>query len=424
MTVMLLPLSAFAQKLIPVADGWANNSVNVTVFRKNSLVTHNNVQFTAFYDPEGYMTLAKRKLNSLEWEIHKTQYKGNVKDAHNVICIMVDGDGYLHVSWDHHGHPIRYAKGIGPMSLELGDKDPMTGLNENKVTYPEFYKMPNGDLIFMYRDGQSGGGNLVLNRYDLKSRRWEQLHKNLIDGENKRNAYWQSFVDQKGIIHLSWVWRETGDVATNHDLCYARSLDGGKTWENSKGDKYAVPVTAETAEYACLIPQNSELINQTTMTADNQGNPYIATYWREQDSEIPQYHVVYHDGDRWNSLNLGFRKTPFSLKGHGTKSIPISRPQLIAKKKGGNVKLGLLFRDEERGKKASLAICENPEKNNWKIKDLTSFPVDSWEPSFDTELWRDKGILHVFIQRADQVDGEGQANILPQKVQILEVDKF
>ncbi|QIK59154.1 neuraminidase [Dysgonomonas sp. HDW5A] len=417
----LLPQLIYSQQLVPVGDGWANNSLNVTVFRKNSLVTYKDTQFIAYYDNDGFLILGKRKLPKREWTIHKTQYTGNVNDAHNSISIMADGDGYLHVSWDHHGHPLRYAKSIAPLSLELGDKQSMTGELEENVTYPEFYKMPNGDLIFIYRDGQSGKGNLVLNRYNVKTKTWNQLQKNLIDGEGKRNAYAQSCVDDKGVIHISWVWRETPDVATNHDLCYAKSLDGGITWMNSKGKIYILPIIAETSEYAALIPQNSELINQTAMTTDSKGNPYIATYWREKNSDIPQYHIVYNKHNEWRVLNLNFRNTSFSLKGGGTKRIPISRPQLIVDTKGKNTNLFLLFRDEEREGKVSMAVCKDVDGNKWTVRDLTDFSVGSWEPSFDTELWRNKKQLHIFVQKADQVDGEGKADIAPQKVQVLEV---
>jgi hypothetical protein len=67
----------------------------------------------------------------------------------------------------------------------------------------------------------------------------------------------------------TWVWRETWDVATNHDICYAKSVDGGKTWQKSGGEKYELPITAASAEYACRVPQKSELINQTSMCVDS-----------------------------------------------------------------------------------------------------------------------------------------------------------
>lgn len=416
--ICLSGLSLNSQTLVPVDKGWANNSVNTTIFRKNSLVTHENIQFIAYYNADGFLTLGKRNIYKKDWTIHKTQYKGNVNDAHNVISIMVDGEGFLHVAWDHHGHPLRYAKGKTPLSLELGEKEPMTGQLETNITYPQFFCMLNGNLIFMYRDGQSGRGNLVINHYDVKTKSWSQKQSNLIDGQNQRNAYWQACVDNKGIIHLSWVWRETWDVSTNHDLCYARSSDFGLTWEKSNGEKYALPITKDNAEYICYIPQNRELINQTSITTDKKGEVYIATYWRDEDLQVPQYRVIYSDNGKWKNINTGFRSTPFSLNGGGTKKIPISRPQIVAKDK----KVYVLFRDEERDSKVSVAICNNLTKNKWNIHDLTDFSVGSWEPSYDTELWRKSDKLYLFVQHTEQVDGEGKANIPPKMIYVLEVD--
>ena len=180
---------------------------------------------------------------------------------------------------------MNYCRSIAPHSLELGEKEPMTGVDEGNVTYPEFYLLSGGDLLFAYRSGSSGRGNLVMNRYSLKEKKWSRVQDVLIDGENKRNAYWQLYVDELGTIHLSWVWRETWHVETNHDLCYARSFDNGVTWYKANDKKYDLPIRLGNAEYACRIPQNSELINQTSMSADAGGNPYIASYWRDPDSE-------------------------------------------------------------------------------------------------------------------------------------------
>jgi hypothetical protein len=120
---------------------WAGNSVNTVIFRKNSLVTHDSIQFMAYYNQQGYLCLGKRTLSDELWEIRQTAYQGNIKDAHNSISIMTDGAGYLHVSWDHHGHPLNYAKSMYPLSLELGSKQSMTATTEQDVTYPEFYKV-------------------------------------------------------------------------------------------------------------------------------------------------------------------------------------------------------------------------------------------------------------------------------------------
>ncbi len=420
---LLLFLSACnPQKTVQtdIGSGWNNNSVNTVKFRKNALTTYNHYQFTGYYDENSNLILAKRKVNSSDWEKVKTPYKGNTKDAHNDISIAIDGDGFLHISWDHHDTKLRYAKGKSPMSLDLGEEQSMTGKEELKVTYPQFYNLPNGNLLFFYRSGASGRGNMVINWYDLKSKTWSQLQQNLVNGEEKRSAYWQSCVDQQGVIHLSWVWRESWDVSTNHDLCYARSKDGGITWEKSSGENYKLPITASTAEIAWKIPQKSSLINQTSMATDENGNPYIATYWSE--NKIPQYQIIYLRNGNWKKISTQFRKTPFYLGGGGTKQIPISRPDILIANKGNNSKLYLLFRDEERGNKISLAYIQFNKESNWKIVDLTKDSVGQWEPNYDNSLWEKENKLHIFMQNVTQIDGEGLAKIAPSNVSVIEVN--
>ncbi len=407
-------------QLVPVDKGWAKNSINTVIFRRNSVVSHLDNQYVAYYDADGFVVLAKRKLGSTKWEIHKTQYTGNIKDAHNSISLIVDGDGYLHMSWDHHNNPLNYCKSKEPGSLELTEPLSMSGIKEDKVTYPEFYRLPNGDLLFLFRDGASGRGNLMMNHYDLKSRTWTQRQDAFINGEGERNAYWQMCTDPQGAIHISWVWRETGDVATNHDLAYAKSTDGGKTWQKSTGELYQLPITKANAEYAAFIPQSSELTNTTSMCADSKGRPYIATYWRSQDSEIPQYHLVFHDGKQWQIQQISKRKTPFSLSGRGEKRVPISRCQIFADSDGLTDKAYMLFRDIERKDRVSIAICENLDNREWQIKDLTDFAVGMWEPCYDTELWKCNKVLHVFLQKVGQGDGGALEEIPPQEISILE----
>ncbi|HEX9601603.1 MAG TPA: BNR repeat-containing protein [Mariniflexile sp.] len=402
-----------------VGNGWGSNSVNTVKFRKNALTTYKDVQFTAYYNQAGYLILGKRHTKSSNWTTLKTPYKGHIKDAHNSISIAVDGSGYLHVSWDHHNTKLRYAISKEPLGLELGEEMLMTGFQEEKVTYPEFYNLPNGNLVFFHRSGESGRGNLVINSYDIGTKKWSQLQSNLIDGEDKRSAYWQACVDANGVIHISWVWRETWGVETNHDLCYARSKDGGKTWEKSTGETYKLPITLASAEMAWKIPQNSNLINQTAMSTDSHGNPYIVTYFNE--ATIPQYQMVYLKNNKWKKVNTGFRKTPFLLGGGGTKKIPIARPDILI----GNIEkqtlVAILFRDEERGNKVSLAYSFLNDELPWKVVDLSEQGVGQWEPNYDIALWKNKKELHVFLQNVTQIDGEGVAEKNASEIKILTV---
>jgi hypothetical protein len=98
----------------------------------------------------------------------------------------------------------------------------------------------------------------------------------------------------------------------------------------------------------------------------------------------------------------------------------------------------LIFRDAERGDRVSLAHVSDLEaatvqasdpkarkvkaETAWTVTDLTDFPVGAWEPSFDTDLWREHNRLHLYVQTVGQGDGERLTNTLPQEVYILEAE--
>lgn len=60
----LSAISSHSQKMVYVAEGYSQTSVNTTVFRNSSIVTFKDYQYIAFYDEEGYMVVGKRKLSS------------------------------------------------------------------------------------------------------------------------------------------------------------------------------------------------------------------------------------------------------------------------------------------------------------------------------------------------------------------------
>ncbi|HMJ69286.1 MAG TPA: BNR repeat-containing protein [Cyclobacteriaceae bacterium] len=415
---LLLTLSAHAQfQMDTLGLGWSKTSVNAVIFRKNSVTSFKDTSYVSYYDTTGRVVIAFKRGKEQPWSSARTSFKGNVADAHNSISMITDGEGYLHLAWDHHNNKLNYARSNGHGSIEMRPGR-MTGKNEEHVTYPEFHRMPNGDLIFLYRDGESGRGNLVMNRYDIKEHRWLRVQDNLIDGENERNAYWQAFVSQDGTIHISWVWREEPDVATNHDMCYARSRDGGVTWEKANGEKYTLPVRAGNAEYARMIPQQSELINQTSMSTTADGHPVIATYWRTADSTVPQFFIIWYDGKSWKHEQVSRRTQPFSLKGGGTKKIPISRPQVVVSGRVKKMKVRVIYRDNERGHLVTVATRS---AKGWTYEDMIPCDDSAWEPSYDHELFRSTGELRLFVQDVGQGDGEKLSDKKPTPVVIMTV---
>jgi len=396
-------------RLIPISGAaFAGSSVNVVANVRQSVFTHGRTQFAAFYDADRFMVLARRSRDDDRWETRRTAHQGNAADAHNSISLVVDGAGILHVAWDHHASPLNYARGVAPGSLELGPRLAMTGQRESRVTYPQFSRLPGGDLLFLYRDGASGRGTLVLNRYVVAKGAWTAVQTNLIDGEGERSPYWDMTIDRQGTLHLAWVWRESPDVATNHDICYARSADEGRTWSGSDGIRVAVPITARTAEYAVRIPQNSNLMNSPAITADDGGRPYVTTYWSATPGAAPRFHVVHREGAAWRIIEGPARTDVFTLSGGGTKAPPISRAVVLVEPDGRASRIHLIYRDSgpAGGGRVTAATLERPGGRTWAVRDLTSEPVGAWEPAIDPTAWAGLREVHMLVQRVTQRDGD------------------
>jgi hypothetical protein len=365
------------------------------------------------------MIIGKRELGEPYFTVTDNNIYGWPNDAHNSICIMTDGDGYLHVVMGHHNNALAYYKSNAPGSTTVSAVTMIAGgTYANSVTYPEFYRLKNGDLLFVYRNGGSGDGYMVLNRYNNAAKTWSRVHDRLVygtGGGKTYSPYWQMYLDDYGVngrLHLSWVFRESSDVRTNSNMYYAYSDDEGVTWRRkSDGQAYTNTagqpiITPANAEKVWDIAQDQNLMNQTSMTSDKDGNPYIATYWGRP---TMQYRVIYHNGTSWQSSQVSSRtaqddsgSTPY-LSGGGTKLVPIARPRMVARydEASGKTKAYYIVRVGEWGSKVSLYQTEDISSGAWTIRDLTDFSVLYWEPSNDTELWKSQGKLHIFVQFAD-----------------------
>jgi hypothetical protein len=392
-------------RLLSVGPGYSGSSVNVVANRRHAMFTHARMQFAAYYDGDNYLVMARRALDSDEWVTRRSQFKGNAKDAHNSISIGIDGDGFVHVAWDHHDNPLNYARSARSLELELARVSGMTGIAEQRVTYPEFHLLADGDLLFLYRDGQSGRGRLVLNRYSVKERAWRTVQTNLIDGKGARSPYWSLAIDRDGGVHLAWTWRETPDVATNHDLAYAFSRDGGLTWSAIRGSPLHIPLTVATDSYAAKIPAQRNLMNPPWITADWRGRPYIVSYWSDSSDSPAQFRVVHHLKGTWQTETITRRAQKFELAGTGTRRPPISRGVLLVEGSNDEPAAHLIYRDDAHGGGALLLSTDRISSTEWRERELLRGSLGAWEPTIDPVQWQRFQELHLLIQPVQQRDG-------------------
>jgi len=244
-----------------------------------AMLTHSNRQFLAYYNAERGMTLAQRELNTNAWTFVELPSKLEW-DSHNYVTMAVDEAGYVHVSGNMHCVPLVYFRSEKPLDIRtMRPVHRMTGEREKRVTYPKFLKGPDGSLVFTYRDGRSGDGVQIWNRYDCAAQRWTRLlDVPLFDGQGRMNAYPQGPVLGKdGFYHLTWMWRDTPACETCHDISYIRSRDL-KHWENAFGKPLELPVRLGSDVVVDPVPIKGGLINPCQAVGFDAQGRVIVTY--------------------------------------------------------------------------------------------------------------------------------------------------
>ncbi|MBC2596006.1 BNR-4 repeat-containing protein [Ruficoccus amylovorans] len=264
------------------------------------LLTVPPYQYVAYYDADRQMTIAQRRLDSSDWTYKRLPSKLGW-DSHNYIVMALDKEGYIHVSGNMHVNPLVYFRSTQPYDVTTLEAAPMTGRDEQRVTYPRFMKNADGDLVFYYRDGSSGNGVNYYNIYDTDTQKWKRLiDRSILDGESMMNAYpLGPTLGPDGYYHMSWVWRDTVDCETNHDLSYARSRDLVH-WETAAGEPLKLPLTIETPGLIVdPIPVEGGIINGSGKIGFDSKGRVVLTYHKfDEQGNTQLYHARWED-DHW-----------------------------------------------------------------------------------------------------------------------------
>jgi len=85
-------------------------AINGKSFQQEAIISHGAYQYLVYYNAQRNVCLSRRKLPAGQWEtIRFTDYLFQSNDAHNTISMGIcPNDGTIHLSFDHHGHPLHY----------------------------------------------------------------------------------------------------------------------------------------------------------------------------------------------------------------------------------------------------------------------------------------------------------------------------
>ena len=338
------PVVALRLDVEPV---WAGHPVGFC------LLTQGRHQYAVYYDANRRMSVAQRTLASGKWRIHKLPSPAAVIgwDSHNYVTMAVDDEGTLHLSGNMHCRPLLYWRSAEPYdAASLKPVHRMTGRNERRCTYPKFLRGPDGRLIFHYRDGGSGNGAEICNVYDVKKKAWRRLLDTpLTDGRGKMNAYHVGPTrGPDGWYHMTWVWRDTPDCSTNHDLCYARSRDLVR-WQTAGGKRIALPITPGTKGVVVdpVPPRGGMLNGNGRIGFDGRGRVVLAYHKFDSAGNTQAYNARW-EGDRWRIYRTSNWKYRWYFLGGGSINTEIRLGPVVARPDG---KLEQAFRHVRHGSK-------------------------------------------------------------------------
>lgn len=284
---------AAAQKIEAIDRVWAGHDGAFAL-----VVTDARI-YVGYYDAERQLSVASRPRDSASWTYTRLPtWVG--WDAHNRVAMGIDAAGHLHVAANMHNDPLIYFR-----TSEAGDVRTLARVatmadtgTERSMTYPEFLKDSNGRLIFKYRDGGSGRGREIYNVLDGSD--WKRLlDAPLADGQGRRSAYFVGPVSgPDGWFHLTWVWRDTPDAATNHDLSYARSRDLVR-WQRSDGTPLALPIRLGDGEVIDPVPAHGGMINNNTMPSFDAAGRVVIAFHKFDAAGNTQVHVARRETTGW-----------------------------------------------------------------------------------------------------------------------------
>lgn len=304
-------------------------------------ITYKNYQYVSYYESNGEIIIARRKLKPEGvWTKSVLQdYKIKSQDRHNKVAIAIsEGDGTIHLAFDHHNTPTlnyaRTAPGVAdhPDDIVWDNKiftyTPNLGIDEKTglVTYPSFIPLQGtGDLLIYYRTGGAVGGEMNLVHYYSETQKWKFIGQiSSKEGHYKgnfgtRGPYHAGFhSDAKGNLYVAWLWREDFELRQdegkyqygNHGLYFSMSKDGGFSWfdtfnqplaDTRKGERISI----DTRGVQVLdIPMELEASNTRTSSALDEKTGefhFISAHFSSGTKELATHHYMRDITGAWTS---------------------------------------------------------------------------------------------------------------------------
>jgi len=149
---------------------------------------------------------------------------------------------------------------------------------------------------------------------------------------------------------MVWVWRDTPDCATNHDLSYARSRDL-VNWETAAGEAVDLPmVLSNRALIVDPIPSGGGIINGgEKLFFDRDNRPIVNYHKSDANGNMQLYATRFEDG-KWVRRQLTRWDKPVKFSGGGSMPFIGIRVSGLTRVEPGVLTLTYRHKDYGRGR--------------------------------------------------------------------------
>ena len=280
------------------ATGYAESSKIITLGGKTHVCWLDSA-------PEGFRVRI-RTLDRSTGQWSPTYAVGEAYDNHGGPALTVDSDGFLHIVYYPHHHPMRYRKSQRPNDASLWEEEIQFG---QQCTYPTLVCGADDTLYFLCRrrfvdkpwevelwtkkPGESWTGPRAI----LRSRFTGYAHF-------QPSLAWSP---DRHVLHLSCRFHERSDKAAYGRLQtvgYLASHDFGRSWQKADGSTVETPATAESID---VIEggglDKNRVLRAGSIAVDLSGTPHTMRSVQGDQSAHTKLSTPLTDGT-WRAANL------------------------------------------------------------------------------------------------------------------------
>lgn len=408
-SVSIISQPASSISIIPgrANNEWKQNGVSYA----RPITTWGGYQYVAWVHQDKYIRVSRRTIGGSDWQTFDMRNSGvNLlasmmeDDNHNVLTLIADSTGVLHLWGNMHGDWMRYGKTTAPGSYDSWTPGTMivtqankSGTEEGLVTYPwPFIRPTDGKLFFLYRNGASGNGVTFLNSYDTGMGTWTRVAK-IADGTTGTSTYnlypINPEFDAAGTLHLFGLWALNGSTwkEDRGDWGYIKSADGGVTWTSITGSAVTLPVTPETMPKALDTPNKvTGAGNGQGVAWDASGHPHIAVLYTPDPLGNQNVWHVWWDGTAWQSEQV----TTLVASGLNFSSRP-GQPAILSY--AGRILV--LWRHQYEGWRGKVWATDVTTRAH-RTFPIADMDLREWEPAPDPDALR-RGQISMLVTRTN-----------------------